>query len=613
MAETLEEFFVKLGFRVEKSEEARFNAALSTVAKTVAGIAVSLTAAVGTIAGSVIKVAASFDELYFASQRTNASVASIKSLQYALSQVGGSSEQASAAIEGIASALRTKPGTEAFLTSIGVATRENGRLRETGALIDDIVKTLSTKPYYVSRQFAEMVDIPDERTWNTFVTQWPKVREFQKEYLERAKEFGLDPDKAADSSNKLMTSFRSLMGTIDVLSQKIVTDLQPILTKWLEAISAWFKDHREDIVAALRGIMKAVEQAARDFGKLAEAMKPVADGFMGLAKLIAGDDKGSLTAAFRVLLDFITGAFIVGTLASIGRLNWALGLAVATLYGLSVLDWKGSLNGQGPSPFPVPEDTDTTPKVEGGWSGWWNKWGWGGSQWSSNKGGSGRTGAHMGATGARGNGSAPPQGAGLAKITTKDGQTAWVAAADAPQFQGFINDLEATGYKIKDLGGFSNRMIAGSNKLSAHAEGKAIDINPGPNDLGTGTGNLPPETRELAKKWGLGWGALWQTKNDPMHFSTRKGEGGTVMSKEETDRLLRLQHMEKLERIRDKVSYFDAPPLLGGNVSRTASLNQKTDITIIGSSDPAGSAAALGGSQDRIGAELLRNAQSAFA
>lgn len=610
MAETLKDYLVKLGFAVEKGEEARFNATLAGLASTTAKIAAGLTAAAGTIAGTVLKIASSFDDLYFASQRTNASVASIKSLSYALSQVGGSSDQARAAIEGIAAAIRTNPGAEAMLNAQGVATRVNGQLRETGALFADIRNKFSNQPYYVSRQFAEMVGI-DERTWKATVDLWPEIERHQKEYLARAKEFGLDPDKAADSSNKLMTSFRSLMGTVDVLSQKIVTDLQPILTKWLEAISAWFKDHRDDIVAALKGIMKAVEGLADDFGRLVSAMKPVADGFMDIAKLIAGDEAGSLKTALEGLAVFMAGAWALRVIGVVGRLNFALGAAMAAIYGLSQLDWRGSLHGQGPGPFPVPDEMDPAidPKRDG-WAGWWGRWGWGGSKWGGGP-GDARAGKHMGSTSARGAGAAP--GPGMAKITSKSGQTAWVSAESAPQFQGFINDLEASGYKIKDLQGFSNRTIAGSGKISQHAYGQAIDINPGPNDLGTGTGDLPANTDELAAKWGLGWGARWKNKNDPMHFSTGKGENGKIMSKDETDRLLRLQRIEKLERIRDKTSYLSSPPILGGSTSRTASLNQKTDITIIGSSDPAGSAAALGGAQRRIGAELLRDATSAFA
>ena len=192
----------------------------------------------------------------------------------------------------------------------------------------------------------------------------------------------------------------------------------------------------------------------------------------------------------------------------------------------------------------------------------------------------------------------------LAEITTKSGQTAWVAKEAAPQFQGFIDDLEATGYRINDLGGFSSRVIAGSGTPSHHAGGFAIDINPKENDLGTGTGTLPPNTAEMAEKWGLGWGALWRSKNDPMHFSTGKNEGGRIMTPEE---------IERVKGLRDKSSSLMTPSPLGGSVNRSATLSQKTDIVIYGSTDPAGTSALLGGSQNRIASDLLRNAQSAFA
>ena len=612
MAETIREYLVKLGFDVNRGEESRFHGSLGALASTAAKIAGALTAAAGTIAGSVVAVAASFDDLYFASQRTHASVTSIKALSYALSQVGGSAGEARAVVEGIASAIRTNPGAEAMLNQIGVATRENGKLRETGALVDDIVGKLSKQPYYVSRQFAELAGIGDEKTWNTFITQWPSIKKRMDEYRKEASSFGYDPEKAAEAGNKLMTSFRSLMMTVDILSQKIVTDLQPILTKWLEALAKWFQEHREDIVAALRGIMKAVEGLAEDFGKLVSAMKPVADGFMDLARLIAGDEDGSLKAAFEVLAVFVAGSWAGRVIRVVGRLNWALAAAMAAIYGLSQLDWKGSLNGQGPSPFPVPEDMDTTPKVRGGWAGWYDR-----AARSVKR--------VLGIEDYKADGGfgGEPAASGLVKVTSKSGASAMVPAASAPQFQAAIDEIDALpktkGWQgIKTLGGYVKRPIRGGSMPSAHGEEGAIDINE--NDYPAGSRNgFPPEVANILRKYSLGWGGDWQTSIDEMHASVRKGEGGRLLSPEEVKRiqmlsnLKKLEHMEKLERIRDKTSYFDAPPILGGAASRTASLNQKTDITIIGSSDPAGSAAALGGAQRRIGAELLRDATSAFA
>lgn len=112
----------------------------------------------------------------------------------------------------------------------------------------------------------------------------------------------------------------------------------------------------------------------------------------------------------------------------------------------------------------------------------------------------------------------------LVKVTSKSGKSAWVAAEHASRFQGFINDLEATGYVINDLGGYNYRPNVNAPQwLSYHGLGAAIDINAANNPNGTTRTDMPPETAALAEKWGLGWGMKFQ---DPMHFSAAKKEHG---------------------------------------------------------------------------------------
>lgn len=119
------------------------------------------------------------------------------------------------------------------------------------------------------------------------------------------------------------------------------------------------------------------------------------------------------------------------------------------------------------------------------------------------------------------------QEGGLTTVRTKSGKTAQVNAAYAENFQGFINDLEATGYEIKNLGGFADRDNRNNpGQKSYHAMGAAIDINPEQNPNGSTQTDLPPQTRELAAKWGLGWGMDFKKTKDPMHFSAAKAEHG---------------------------------------------------------------------------------------
>lgn len=106
------------------------------------------------------------------------------------------------------------------------------------------------------------------------------------------------------------------------------------------------------------------------------------------------------------------------------------------------------------------------------------------------------------------------------------GHPVQVNKAAATAFQGFVNDLQAEGYNIHNIGGFNVRNSRDGNSLSEHAYGTAIDINgeavgqhPAENQFGDKlVTNLPANVSQLAAKWGLSWGGDWHSKKDAMHF-----------------------------------------------------------------------------------------------
>jgi hypothetical protein len=90
-------------------------------------------------------------------------------------------------------------------------------------------------------------------------------------------------------------------------------------------------------------------------------------------------------------------------------------------------------------------------------------------------------------------------------------------------FLGLLNALAAQGYKVSSLGSYANRNARGSNRLSEHAYGRAIDINPSQNPMTSNANfrtNMPSNIARLAQLHGLIWGGTWKSKKDPMHFST---------------------------------------------------------------------------------------------
>lgn len=122
----------------------------------------------------------------------------------------------------------------------------------------------------------------------------------------------------------------------------------------------------------------------------------------------------------------------------------------------------------------------------------------------------------------------------LTTLTTRSGKSFQIATAYARNFEGFISDLESTGYNIRSIGGYRESAIAGSSTTSWHQSGVAIDINPDTNGVYYGPVNpnntdMPNNIEQIASRHGLGWGGTWSgNKKDPMHFCMASNEGGSV-------------------------------------------------------------------------------------
>lgn len=112
----------------------------------------------------------------------------------------------------------------------------------------------------------------------------------------------------------------------------------------------------------------------------------------------------------------------------------------------------------------------------------------------------------------------------LRPIQSPSGTRITVGRQYADQFGGLLDDLEMSGYPARpgESGGYNHRNIAGTNRLSNHADGSAVDVNWTTNARGT-KGEINPElARSLATKHGMTWGGDWSNP-DPMHFEVNKG------------------------------------------------------------------------------------------
>jgi D-alanyl-D-alanine carboxypeptidase len=96
----------------------------------------------------------------------------------------------------------------------------------------------------------------------------------------------------------------------------------------------------------------------------------------------------------------------------------------------------------------------------------------------------------------------------------------------APMLTSIFEQIQAVNLqrKLTSFGGcFAFRPQRTGTKLSAHAWGIAIDLNPETNQQGT-AGNMDPGIVTIFRQAGFEWGGQWQgRRRDPMHFQFCRG------------------------------------------------------------------------------------------
>ncbi|EPU0672631.1 hypothetical protein ACVT92_003092 [Klebsiella pneumoniae] len=342
-AETLKDFLISLGFKVDESGARKFDAVVAGTTLKAIELGLKVEAAALSVVAFTAKIASGLDDLYWASQRTGATVEGIKQIGYAVSQVGGSVDGARGSLENLARFMRNNPGAEGFLNRLGVQTRDaSGNMRDMAAIFTGVGQRLSSMPYYRANQYAEMLGLDE----NTLMAMRRGIGQFSGEYTAMAKAIGYNADVAAVSSNKFMTSLRSFGLMAGMARDKIGSNLANGLAGSIDTLRRHILDNfpkiEGAITATVKGILWAGEMVGRVIYRLIQLGRSISDWWDSLDKqsqeLI--ELLGALTAAWWLLNRAMLASPI----------TWVLGLAgaVALLWedyqtwkegGKSLVDW----------------------------------------------------------------------------------------------------------------------------------------------------------------------------------------------------------------------------------------------------------------------------------
>ncbi|MBJ9021180.1 lytic transglycosylase, partial [Citrobacter farmeri] len=217
-AETIKDFLVSLGFSLDESGYQKFNSVLTGATANAIKMGLAVEGAALSVVAFTAKIASGLDQLYWASQRTGATVQGIKAVGYAVSQVGGSADAARGSLESLSRFMRNNPGAEGFLNRLGVQTRDaSGKMRDMSTIFTGVGQKLSSMPYYRANQYAQMLGIDE----NTLMAMRRGVGQFSAQYSAMAKAIGFNANEAAVSSNRFMTSLRAFSEAAGMARDKI--------------------------------------------------------------------------------------------------------------------------------------------------------------------------------------------------------------------------------------------------------------------------------------------------------------------------------------------------------------------------------------------------------
>ncbi|MPD11128.1 lytic transglycosylase catalytic [Escherichia coli] len=343
-AETIKDFLVSLGFSVDDAGAKKFGSVLAGTTANVIKMGLAVEGAALSVVAFTAKIASGLDNLYWASQRTGATVQGIQSIGYAVSQVGGSVDAARTSLESLSRFVRNNPGAEGFLNRLGVQTRDaSGNMRDMAAIFTGVGQKLSSMPYYRANQYAQMLGIDE----NTLMAMRRGVGDFSGQYSAMAKAIGFNADQAALSSNRFMTSLKSLGEMAGMARDKIGSNLADGLAGQIDNLRKKIIENFPKIEVTITKVIKGILWLGEIVGRVAfRIVDGVGDIIEWWGKLDAETKTlieviGGLVVAMRILnstfwmspIGLITGLIVALGLLWEDYKTWKEG-------GNSLIDWE---------------------------------------------------------------------------------------------------------------------------------------------------------------------------------------------------------------------------------------------------------------------------------
>jgi hypothetical protein len=259
MADTIREFVTSLGFKLDESSQRNFVGALEGATLRAKLLGDAIEAMARTVVNKVGEVAATFEQLFYDSQRLNSSAQSIRAFEYAVSQLGGTAAGAHSSLVDFSTFLRENLGaTAAVAKLLNIPIKDTA---DNAKFLIEANEKLSHMSPALQAKYREQFHLGDYAT--SMAIQNPKMEGFYGDQLGRDAASGIDQGamkNATDFEQKL----RGVYARISTIAEGGESKLMSHLTGPMKKFNDWLDKNSPTI-------NHAIDRMAASIGKMTDA------------------------------------------------------------------------------------------------------------------------------------------------------------------------------------------------------------------------------------------------------------------------------------------------------------------------------------------------------
>jgi Transglycosylase SLT domain len=290
VAETIKEYLVSLGWKVDEASQRRFMSAVSGAIEPVAKLTATATGAVTAIETMVATTAKSMNDLYYSALRTGVAAQTLQDIAFAAQQVGSSAKDGTSLVEAFSNAFQINPGSVQLFKDLGGSVESlNGRLAPTEQGLASVVRRLAAMPRYEAIQYLQDFGISLGQAVNIlnnpegFIAAMQQARDI-------ATQLGTNMQEATAKGRSFSNEWARFGYIVGDVWTNVFNKIEPVSEKILKVVDdnalefGKFSHELGDVPAVIATVLASLQGVVTTLGVVGGAIGGFSGGPIGMLK-----------------------------------------------------------------------------------------------------------------------------------------------------------------------------------------------------------------------------------------------------------------------------------------------------------------------------------------